>query len=279
MDIDRLRTWIGREAHDRDLVTPRLVAEYRATFEPNLFDTGADAPLGLHWCLSPAIAPLDALGPDGHPERGGFLPPVPLPRRMWAGGEIETRAPLRPGDAVTRTSTIADVVPKRGRTGPLCFVAVRHAYATDRGLSIVERHDIVYREAASTAAAMPAPAAAQAAPGPAHLVWTVEASPVLLFRYSAMTFNGHRIHYDHPYVTAVEGYAGLVVHGPIQATLCFNMAAALLGGVPARFRYRNLSPLTAGGVFAVKGARRPDGSVACWTESPDGRICLDGEGT
>ena len=276
MDIDHLRTWIGREARDEDLLTPRLVAEYRATFAPRLFETGTDAPLGLHWCLSPAIAPTEALGLDGHPERGGFLPPVPLPRRMWAGGEIETHGALRPDDAVTRTSTIADVSPKSGRTGPLCFVAVRHAYATARGLAVSERHDIVYRAAASQAVPVAPPVAASARPS--DLAWEIEASPVLLFRYSAMTFNGHRIHYDHPYVTGVEGYAGLVVHGPIQATLCFNMAAVLLGAAPSRFRYRNLSALTAGGVFAVKGALRPGGSVACWTEGADGRVCLEGEG-
>ncbi len=278
VDIAHLRGWIGREAEAVDLVTPRLADEFRATFAPNLAraDEG-DAPLAIHWCLSPAIVPADEIGPDGHPKRGGFLPPVPLPRRMWAGGAVEIHAGLRVGDSVTRRSTIEDVSLKEGRSGALCFVAVRHEYLTARGLAVSERHDIVYREAET----------ATLAPGPrdkgtgevrsADLTWSVEANPVLLFRYSALTFNGHRIHYDLPYVTGEEGYAGLVVHGPIQATLLLNAAAALGGRPPRRFRYRGLSPLIAGGSFTVSAARRPDGGIACWTQSADGRTCMEAE--
>ena len=278
LDIEHLKGWIGRSMEASDLVTPRLVAEYRATFGSRLMGVPADeAPLGLNWCLAPAIAPTDELGADGHPARGGFLPPVPLPRRMWAGGAVEHHAPLRVGDHVTRRSSVEGVACKEGRTGPLCFVTVRHAYMTDRGLALTERHDIVYRGAdtASTKPMGPAPAGDARH---ADVSWQVEASPVLLFRYSAMTFNGHRIHYDQPYVTDVEGYAGLVVHGPIQGTLCLNLIATLLGGTPARFGFRNLSPLTAGPSFTVAAARRPDGTVTCWTQSADGRICMEGEG-
>jgi 3-methylfumaryl-CoA hydratase len=277
LDVAHLQQWIGRNAEADDLVTPRLVAEYRATFAPRLFETReGEAPLGLHWCLSPPISPMADLGPDGHPTTGGFLPPVPLPRRMWAGGEIETHEALRVGDGVTRTSTIGDVTAKQGRSGPLCFVAVRHSYATVRGLAVTERHDIVYRAADAGSGQRPAPSTA-APPRHADLRWTIETSPVLLFRYSAMTFNGHRIHYDQPYVTGVEFYPGLVVHGPVQATLCFNIAAELLGTVPRRFRYRNLAPLTAGDAFTVAGAKHADGTVASWTESADGRTCMEGE--
>lgn len=284
VDIDHLRGWIGREAEAVDLVTPRLAAEFRATFAPSLAATDeGEAPLAIHWCLSPAIVPAAEVGPDGHPKRGGFLPPVPLPRRMWAGGEVEIHGPLRVGDSVTRRSTIEDVRLKEGRSGALCFVAVRHEYLTARGLAVSERHDIVYREAETSAPAAPVgktpakPAPPKPEPRHADLTWSVEASPVLLFRYSALTFNGHRIHYDLPYVTGEEGYAGLVVHGPIQATLLLNAAAALGGRPPRRFRYRGLSPLIAGGSFTVSAARGADGGITCWTQSADGRTCMEAE--
>lgn len=275
MDIDHLRSWIGRTEEGSDIVTPRLIASYAATFAPHLFPCAAgDAPLALHWCLAPPIAPMSALGADGHPAKGDFLPPVPLPRRMWAGGSIETLAPLRAGDLVTRRSRIGDVSAKEGRTGPLCFVAVDHELSTPRGLALCERHDIVYREATSLPATAPAPTVAE--PQPADLVWEVEAGPVLLFRYSALTFNGHRIHYDQPYATQEEGYDGLVVHGPIQATLMLNIAATLAGHSTLRLDYRGVSPLIAGAAFRVKARRRDDGTIRTWTEGADGRLRMEG---
>lgn len=279
VDIDHLRTWIGRSEVSEDIVTPRLVAEYQATFETCLAPVGAgEAPLALQWCLAPPIAPMSLLGPDGHPSRGGFLPPVPLPNRMWAGGTIETRGPLKVGDRVEKRSVIEDVTVKEGRSGPLCFVAVRHTYDGGRGPAVIERHDIVYRDPAK---APPAPADAAAAPSPAprqaDLAWAVAATPVLLFRYSAMTFNGHRIHYDFPYVTGAEGYRGLVVHGPIQATLLFNLVSVLGGRPPASFRYRGLSPLIAGATFRIAGTKSADGTLSAWTEDAGGRICMEAE--
>jgi 3-methylfumaryl-CoA hydratase len=279
LDLAQLRQWIGRTMAADDIVTPRLVAEYRATLDPNLAPVDADeAPLALHWCLAPTITPLATLGPDGHGAKGEFLPPVPLPRRMWAGGSIEFQAPLRIGDQVRRRSTIGDVTVKEGRTGTLCFVSVDHEYSTRRGPALRERHDIVYRETTG-AAPKPAGAAEAAEPRQADITRHVEATPTLLFRYSAMTFNGHRIHYDHPYVTAVEGYAGLVVHGPMQATLMFNLAAELGGGVPRTFRYRGVSPLIAGQRFAVRGRRDAAGGIHCWTEDAQGKICMESEST
>lgn len=277
LDLAHLRSWIGRVEEATDLVTPRLVAEYRATFEPHLAPTGeGEAPPMLHWCLAPPTAPMAAVAADGHAGKGGFLPPVPLPRRMWAGGRIEIHASLREGDRVLRRSRIADVSVKEGRTGRLCFVTVAHEVETGRGLALIERQDIVYREAAEGGPA-PSPAAPPApAPRP-DLAWTVEPSPVLLFRYSAMTFNGHRIHYDGPYVTGVEGYDGLVVHGPLQASLLFNLAATLAGRTPAAFEHRGLSPLTAPAPFRVCGARGADGAIRCWTEAADGRVCMRGD--
>lgn len=277
IDIARLATWTGRTEEAQDIVTPRLVQSFTATFGRHLAAHGSgEAPLALHWCLAPPISDIDACGPDGHAAKGEFLPPVPLPRRMWAGGRIETLAPLREGDHVIRRSRIGDIAYKEGRSGPLCFVAVHHDYVTERGVALRERHDIVYREAAQPGAS-PTGASSPASDGePADLVWEVEGSPLLLFRYSALTFNGHRIHYDAPYATGIEGYAGLVVHGPIQATLIANIIATLTEGAPIRLDYRGLSPLIAGAVFRVKAKRQADGSVRGWTEGADGRMRMEG---
>lgn len=277
IDIAKLATWTGRTEESQDIVTPRLVQSFAATFGRHLAPHGAgEAPLALHWCLAPPISDIAASGPDGHAAKGEFLPPVPLPRRMWAGGRIETLAPLCEGDRVIRHSRIGDIAYKEGRSGPLCFVAVHHDYATERGIALRERHDIVYREAAQPGVS-PAGAPGPAAEGePADLVWEVEGSPLLLFRYSALTFNGHRIHYDFPYATGTEGYAGLVVHGPIQATLIANIIATLTEGAPIRLDYRGLSPLIAGDIFRVKAKRLADGSVRGWTEGMDGRVRMEG---
>jgi 3-methylfumaryl-CoA hydratase len=281
IDIEHLRSWIGRTETAEDIVAPRLVAEYRATLAPHLapLPTG-DAPLGLQWCLTPPIAPQDGLGPDGHPARGGFLPPVPLPRRMWAGGRVETAGALKIGETVIRASAIEDVTVKEGRSGALCFVTVRHGYAGAHGIVISERHDIVYRDQpAASAAARPPAATMPVQPPTADLVWELDATPTLLFRYSAMTFNGHRIHYDEPYARQVEGYPGPVVHGPLQATLLFNLAAVIGGTTPRIFEYRGLSPMFCPTTFRVLGHRQVDGSIRCWTENAEGRICMEGTAT
>lgn len=273
--------WIGRRSESEDVVTERLAASFRAIFEPNLAEVAEGAaPLGIHWCLSPAIAPMSELGPDGHPARNRDLPPVPQPRRMWAGGVIETFDALRIGDRVRRISTIADITRKQGRSGELWFVAVDHDYVTERGLAVRERHDIVYREAAKPApdgAAHPAPEK----PAPARSFarcWTVGTTSTLLFRYSAITFNGHRIHYDLPYATEVEGYAGLVVHGPIQATLLFNLAAAERRATPRRFTYRGVSPAIAGGMLSVCAGTSGEAGTY-WTQGPSGRIYMEARAT
>lgn len=265
--------WIGRATQDEEVITPRMVESYRATLAPHLAPVGpGNAPLALHWCLMPAIEPMDRLGADGHPERGGFLPPVPLPRRMWAGGEIETFDALRTGDHVLRRSVIKDVSLKQGRSGALCFVQVEHVYSTGREMAIRERHDIVYRDAPDTAISKqtenPVPAG-QAEPA-CDLCWTLDTTSTLLFRYSALTFNGHRIHYDHPYAIDVEGYQGLVVHGPLQASLLFNQAAALKGQVPDHFTYRARSPVIAGNTIKACSVREVSGDIRCWTQTASG---------
>ncbi|MFI0843258.1 MaoC family dehydratase N-terminal domain-containing protein [Mesorhizobium sp. IMUNJ 23232] len=267
--------WIGRTSENEDVVTERLAASFRAIFEPNLAPVAAGAaPLGIHWCLSPSIAGMAELGPDGHPAKNRDLPPVPQPRRMWAGGSIETFEELRIGDRVRRVSTIADVTRKEGKSGELWFVAVDHVYSTERATAIKERHNIVYREAARPATAKPAGPQSQPAGRAFQRSVAVATSPVLLLRYSAITFNGHRIHYDLPYATGVEGYPGLVVHGPIQATLLFNMAASEIGAAPPKFEYRGLSPAIAGTDIFVRRGANTEADVY-WTEGESGVVHME----
>jgi 3-methylfumaryl-CoA hydratase len=267
--------WIGRRSEAEDVVTPRLAESFRAIFGDRLAPVGdGEAPLGLHWCLSPAIASMEVLGPDGHPAKNRDLPPLPLPRRMSAGGSIETVEPLKIGDTVRRISTIADIKHRQGRSGELWFVTINHEYLTPRGIAIREGYDIVYREAATRGREPPAPEtekepAARSRPGE----WLVETSSVLLFRYSAITFNGHRIHYDEPYAREVEGYPGLVVHGPIQATLLLNFAAYALGHAPSRFRYRGVQPAFAGSPLRV--GRVAERSNLLRTESLAGTVHME----
>jgi 3-methylfumaryl-CoA hydratase len=264
-DLDHLRQWIGRSTEASDIVTAQLVRGLRATLflEIGAPKPGDAAPFTVHWCLAQPVFPMSELGPDGHPSRGGFLPPVPLPRRMWAGGELEFLDTLRVGDEVTRRSEISDVTMKAGNTGALCFVTVAHVVSTARGIAIRERQDIVYRDLPSgpqPAAAKPTPPPPVAAHHERHM-----ADPVLLFRYSALTFNGHRIHYDRDYVTKVEGYPGLVFHGPMQAALLVEYAARLHGGTaPKKFSYRGVQPLFDGSEFSINANQTATG-MELWT--------------
>lgn len=268
LDIDHLRQWIGRTQEASDIVTVQLVKALRATLFLDIGNParGDAAPLTTHWCLAQPVAPMNELGPDGHPARGGFLPPVPLPRRMWAGGQLEFLETLRVGDQVTRSSRIADVTLKTGSTGALCFVTVDHTITTPRGVAIRERQDIVYRDV--TPAGTPK---APASPAPTAQHREIHmADPVLLFRYSALTFNGHRIHYDRDYVTKVEGYPGLIFHGPLQAALLVEFTAKLHGGTsPKMFSYRGVQPLFDGAEFSVN-ANSDANEMAAWTANADG---------
>ncbi len=273
LDLDALRAWIGRRETATDIVTPRLEASLRAVFdrEPGEPAAGEPATPTIHWCLTPTIVRMAELGEDGHPRRGGFLPPVPLPRRMWAGGEVTMIDPLRVGDMVTRDSQIEAIDAKTGRSGPLCFVTVRHLYATARGPAIEERQDIVYRAASPSGAGVPA------APGPvppkAERQREVACDPVLLFRYSALTFNGHRIHYDRDYALTREGYPGLVVHGPLQAAALIGFAADVHGAPPRTFTFRGINPLIAGVSFTVNAASDADG-LRLWASDTGGRVTM-----
>jgi len=278
-DLDHLRQWIGRSTQASDVVTAQLTKGLRATLFMEIGEPrhGDAAPFTIHWCLGQPVYPMSELGPDGHPTRGGFLPPVPLPRRMWAGGELEFFEPLRVGDEVTRTSRIADVTMKTGSTGVLCFVSVDHLITTSRGAALRERQDIVYRD--MSAAQPSAPAKPVTPPPAATHRETHMADPVLLFRYSALTFNGHRIHYDRDYVTKVEGYPGLVFHGPMQAAFLVEFAAKLHGGTaPKKFVYRGVQPLFEGSEFSVN-ADETSANMGLWTANYEGQPTMKGVAT
>jgi 3-methylfumaryl-CoA hydratase len=260
--------WVGRRVTREDVVTPRLLAEFRATLGPYLFDDGGSTcPPGLHACLAPAIPAMADTGPDGAERKGLFLPPVPFPRRMWAGGMIETLQPLQMGASIVRVSTIGDIRFKRGATGELCLVSVHHEISGEHGLAVRERQDLVFREASAGLGVKIGPEQ------PIIADWKVDASPVLLFRFSAMTFNGHRIHFDFDHARA-EGYPGLLVHGPMQAVLMLNLLAIRHRAVPRQFAYRCLAPLPSGHEFGV--ASDESGSVARILRH-DGVVTAEGE--
>ncbi|MDR2856612.1 MAG: MaoC family dehydratase N-terminal domain-containing protein [Novosphingobium sp.] len=256
--------WVGKSEELVDVLEPGRSNALRAALgETEALAAGAELPLLHHWLYFWNVQPPAGLGVDGHPAKGGFLPPVSLPRRMWAGGRLTFHAPLLLGESVTRTSTILKVEAKSGKSGNLVFVTVEHRLAGAQGLAITEEQDIVYRE----------PAAAGAIPGPADTgevpaaAWRREIAPdpVLLFRYSALTMNGHRIHYDRPYAMNEEAYPALVVHGPLQATLLADLAVRNLGGKIATFDFRGMSPAFDGTRLHVCGDANETGA-SLWTQ-------------
>ena len=270
-----LERWIGKTVTASDAVTATPARALAATLDRDLrFEDGDPPP--WHWQYFLAMEPLADTGPDGHPKRGGFLPPVPLPRRMWAGSRMEFFRPLRIGDAIRRVSRIAAVTVKEGRSGPLVFVTVRHEIARGDELLLTDEHDIVYCDldrGGSAPASKPAPA-------DPRWMREIDPSPVLLFRYSALTYNSHRIHYDHPYVTQVEGYPGLIVHGPLLATLLLDLLSREMAGARVtRFQFRAVSPLFDDAPFAVCGRPGDGKSVALWAKGGDGRLAMDATAT
>ena len=278
--LDHLRTWVGRREEVDDLIAPSKVAALAATLDrddaPPL--AGDALPPPWHWTLCVPAARQSAIGPDGHPARGGFLPPVPLPRRMWAGGRLSFPQPLRVGETVQRRSQVMSVEHKSGRSGELVFVLVRHEFHGANGLAITEEHDIVYRDLPS--AVSPAPTFTAA---PAACTWqrTIVPDDVLLFRYSALTFNGHRIHYDRRYVTEVEGYPGLIVHGPLIATLLLDLLRRNLPQATiAAFEFKAVKPLFDIAPFSVHGQPEADGkTVRLWARDAEGWLAMQATAT
>jgi 3-methylfumaryl-CoA hydratase len=298
-----LTDWIGRSETLHDTITDAPVRALNATLDhaPLPIERGMNLPPLWHWLYFLPHHRQSEIGADGHAQRGGFLPPVPLPRRMWAGSQFEFRAPVRMGDAVARTSTIDDVTTKGGRTGTLVFVKVRHELRCNGASdpAIVEFHDIVYRDAKKPSDIDPPPSAA------AKGEWqrTIVPDDVLLFRYSALTFNGHRIHYDRKYVTEVEGYPGLIVHGPLIATLLMDLLRRHAPEAEvASFRFKAVRPTFDLYPFQVNGdpgphapaARPPEGapsglgrpgagragnSVKLWAQDHEGWLTMDATAT
>ena len=272
-----LADWVGRTETTEDQITSTPIAALSATLDrdPARPATGTEIPALWHWLYFLPRARQSELGPDGHARRGGFLPPVPLPRRMWASSQLRFHQPLRVGDSIRRTSRIESVSEKSGRSGPLVFVRVKHEVRANGGSepALTEFHDIVYREAAKPG---DVPAPPQSAP---VAKWEKKWVPddVLLFRYSALTFNGHRIHYDRRYVTEIEGYAGLVVHGPLQATLLHDLLRWQLPDARvATFEFRAMRPLTDLHPFSVCGAPLEDGKTFhLWTRDHEGAVTMD----
>ncbi len=272
---DRLRQWIGRTEQRDDAITAAPLAGFSAMLnradgaEPTI-----DAPLPplAHWLYFLPQALQRDIGVDGHPNRGDFLPAVSLPRRMWAGGRLSFDNVLRVGDTATRLSTISSVETKEGRSGSLVFVTVTHEISHARGIAVHEEHDIVYRDHPNPSTAATTPPRARADEDFSRLITP---DPVLLFRYSALTFNGHRIHYDRDYATQVEGYPGLVVHGPLIATLLLDLDRSEMPNASiSRIEFKAVSPLFDIDSFTVCGKREADGSVALWARNHLGHLAM-----
>ncbi|NVO13806.1 MAG: MaoC family dehydratase N-terminal domain-containing protein [Rhodoplanes sp.] len=271
MDGINLQDWVGRTEELSDQAYPTPARALAATLDDvgTEFAIGKPLPELWYWLYFLPVVPMAEIGSDGHPRRGGFLPPISLERRMWASGRHVFHDRLRIGDVLHKTSEITKVSAKEGKTGSMVFVTVRHAIRTGRGLAVEEEQDIVYLPMPK-AFTPPAPTAAPESP-----TWSEPCpiDPVLLFRFSALTFNGHRIHYDEPYATGVEKYPGLVVHGPLQALLLMQSARRHNPGrVPARYTFRAVRPLFAFDRVSLMGVARDDGGHDLFTVNGDGHV-------
>lgn len=277
--VAHLQEWVGKTECLSDTITAAPVRGLSASLDrddPSPI-AGTALPALWHWLYFLPQHRQSELGVDGHAKRGGFLPPVPLPRRMWAGGRLHWSPQnlLRVGDTVQRFSTIASVKHKAGRSGDLLFVLVKHEIHNDKGLALSEEHDIVYRAAAQPGEVAATPVAAEAG-----AAWQREvyADDVLLFRYSALTFNGHRIHYDRAYVTGVEGYPGLVVHGPLIATLLLDLVRRHApDAFITRFDFKAVRPTFDQHPLRLNGQLDADGrTVRLWAQDHDGWLTMQG---
>ena len=305
--LAHLQSWVGKTETLADDITAAPVRALSATLDRDdaapLMGSTVLPPL-WHWLYFLPKQRQSEIGPDGHPKRGGFLPPVPLPRRMWAGGRLRwlPENPLLVGDAVQRISRIDSVTHKAGRTGDLLFVVVKHEVQNAKGLALTEEHDIVYRAAANQTptlgtgvSSLPPEGALAARGGPSPLandpvpaptaaeqgaLWQREIVPddVLLFRYSALTFNGHRIHYDRKYVTEVEGYPGLIVHGPLIATLLVDLVRRHVPDSFIKgFHFKAVRPTFDLHPFRLSGKPSPDGkTVQLWAQDHEGWLTMQG---
>lgn len=266
--------YVGRSETSEDMISlaPALQAAAVLDDTQTRFAAGAPLPPLWHWFYFLPKAPQSRIGPDGHPERGPFMPPIPLPRRMFAGGRLRFLKPLIIGEPASRTATIRSVAQKEGKSGVLAFVTVGYAISQRGATCIEEEQDIVYRGDATAPVAAPVPVALPPLP-PGSWSQTITPDPVLLFRFSAITFNGHRIHYDRSYATQVEGYPGLVVHGPLTATLLIELVRRHSPRPVTAYQFRAQAPLFDLAPFRIVGVPE-DGRVALEAQGPDGRTAM-----
>jgi 3-methylfumaryl-CoA hydratase len=279
LDNSLLQQWVGKTETAGSRVGAVTADAMAATLDrPQHFKEGDALPPLWHWAYFWSAAPASDIGPDGHPKRGGFLPPVPLPRRMWAGGRLTFASPLPVEGLATRASTVMSVTPKSGASGSLVFVTVKHELAHEGRLCVTEEHDIVYRPLPKPGAQPPQP---KMAPQGAAWSRTVTPDPVLLFRYSALTFNGHRIHYDRSYVTEVEGYPGLIVHGPLIATLLADLLRRHMPDADmTAFSFRAVGSLFDIEPFTLCGQPDADGrTVRLWAQNMRGELAMEAQAT
>ncbi len=271
--------WVGREEERTERVlVPAVQAMAAALDLETAPEPGQPLPPGWQWLFFNPVVRRSGLGVDGHPQRGGFLPPIELPRRMWAGSRIRYLADVPIEAKATRRSLIQKVENKVGKRGSLWFVTVEHRISCDGKLCITEEQDIVYRDATPPGAAP----AAKPEPYEGQAQWGQDFKPdtTLLFRYSALTFNGHRIHYDQSYARDEEGYLDLVVHGPLTATLLQRFALERGGGQPlASFDFRGVSPLFVGRPFRLEGREAENGALSLWARGPDGELAMSATAT
>ena len=279
---DNLQDWVGRTETRTDVIGVERCVAMQAALDSPVFGgsrplAGGDAlPPLWHWLYFWDIAARSGLGRDGHPALSGeFLPPVGPARRMWAGSRVSFPGFLKLGAPATRVSTIDKITEKEGRTGRLVFVTVRHEVSGGEGLAVVDEHDIVYREDTGEAGASARPG--EPAPDDAEWRETVEPDPTLLFRYSAITFNGHRIHYDRDYATGVEGYGGLVVHGPLLATYMCGLAGHAWSDRPVTgFEFRGMRPVFDTETFTVCGRADGGDAIDVWVANGAGHLAMRG---
>lgn len=287
-----LSAWVGREQRSTEILDARLVRWLAATLDRgDLLDAadGAMLPPAWHWAFFNAVQPMSALGRDGHPKKGGFLPPTAQPRRMWAGSRLHWHGPLEVGQAVERVSTILKCEAKSGRSGDMVLVTVGHRFRAGGAWLLDEQHDIVYRDEATEQERQALAGLAERARAGGieferrgEIVREVTVGPVQMFRYSAVTFNGHRIHYDRDYARDVEGYPGLVVHGPLIATMLLEfLQAQVAPGRPVeRFEFRAMRPTFDITPFALHASPpSSDGSVSLWSTNNAGAVGMQATAT
>ena len=276
IDLDYLRTWIGKSHSDEDLISCRHARLMAATIDfpsPERISQGEILPPLWHWTYFLEGPPSSELGSDGHPARGGFMPPVPLPNRMWAGGRVSFITPLLIGATVRKESSILKIDHKRGQSGDLVFVTVLHELKSlHGGLLVREEQDIVYK--GSTPAGRPA--GTPDAGLPSRFTRTYTPTSTTLFRYSALTFNGHRIHYDADYCRETEGYRNLVIHGPLNATMIACYAEEISGKLLREFSYRGLSPALLGNSVTIHADVR-ENCVTMFAALDNGTVCMRAE--